>query len=183
LSLYADSRIDQIFTRQEQTASDVTRLAEEVAQAQADLRLTREQLSEVVRERIATRKDRDSTLFKAVGEVPAQADVLNSLLRAQEIGIIPDQGCRVDLISDCYLRFKPEWRSSDPIIRGNQNPDVIKLTLEEIDAKALSRIEWDAESTASDIAVRIAEEMQASGVYSGDALYALGRYLQTSPPY
>lgn len=166
---------DQISTRQEQTASDVTRLAGEVAQAQADLRLTREQLSTVVRERIAARKNRDSALFKAAGEAPAQADVLNSLLRAQEIGIIPDQGCRVDLISDCYLRFKPEWQSSNPIIRENQDPDVIELTLEQLDAKALSRIEWDAESTASDIAVRIAEEMQASGVYSGDALYDAGK--------
>lgn len=38
--------------RQEETASDVARLTAEVAQTQADLRLTREKLSEVVRERI-----------------------------------------------------------------------------------------------------------------------------------
>ena len=96
-------RQDQIARRQEETASDVTRLTEEVAQTQADLRLTREQLSEVVRDRITANKRKDSELFKAVGEAPSQADVLNSLVRAKEMGIIPDQGCRVSFISDCYL--------------------------------------------------------------------------------
>src|SRR5262249_29984682 len=55
---------EQIVTRQEETASDVARLAEEVAQTQADLRLTREQLSEVVRERITANKSTDAALFK-----------------------------------------------------------------------------------------------------------------------
>jgi hypothetical protein len=166
---------DQISTRQEETTSEVARLTEEVAQTQADLRQTREQLSEVVRDRVSAGRERDAALFKAVGEAPSQADVLKSLLRAREIGIIPDQGCRIDLISDCYLRFKPEWKSSDPIVRGSQDPDVIELTLERIDAEALRRVEWDSESTPSDIGVRIAEEMQASGVYPGDGLYDAGR--------
>jgi hypothetical protein len=51
--------------RQEETASDVARLTAEVAQPQADLRLTREELSEVVRERITENKSKDSALFKA----------------------------------------------------------------------------------------------------------------------
>jgi hypothetical protein len=166
---------DQIATRQEETASEVARLTEEVAQTQADLRLTREQLSDVVRERITRRKGKDSALFKAVGEAPSQADVLNSLIRAEEIGIIPEQGCRVDLISDCYLRFKPGWKSSDPIVHTFEAPDIVELTLERIDAEALRHIEWEAESPASDIAFRIAEEMQASGVYSGDKLFDAGK--------
>jgi hypothetical protein len=169
------SQQDQISTRQEQTASDVARLTEDVAQAQADLRLTREQLSEVVRERIAARKDRDSALFKTVGEVPSQTDVLSSLMRAKGMGIIPDRGCRVELPSDCYLRFNSGWKSSDPIVRYNQDPDIIELTLEEIDAKILDDIEWDTESSASEIAVRVAEAMQASGVYPGDALFDAGK--------
>jgi hypothetical protein len=166
---------DQISTRQEQAASDVARLTGEVAQTQADLRQTREQLAEVVRERVTAGRDRDAALFKAVGEAPSQADVLKSLMRAQEIGIIPRQGCRVDLISDSYLRFKPEWKSRDPIVRGGQDPDVIELTLERIDGEALRRIEWDSESTPSDMGVCIAEEMQASGVYPGDGLYDAGK--------
>jgi hypothetical protein len=169
------SHQDRISTRQDEQASDVARLAEEVAQTQTDLRLTREQLTEVVRERIAARTGRDAALFEAVGEAPSQADVLRSLMRAEEIGLIPSQGCRIDLISGCYLRFKPEWSAYDPIIQEDEDPDVIALTLEEIDAKALSHIEWDAESTADDIAVRIAEEMQASGVYSGERLFDAGR--------
>jgi chromosome segregation ATPase len=75
---------DQISTRQEETASHVARLTEEVAQAQADLRLTREQLTEVVRERIAATKARDSALFKAVEQAPSQADGLSALVRAQK---------------------------------------------------------------------------------------------------
>jgi hypothetical protein len=166
---------DAISMRQQETASGVARLADEIAQTQADLRLTREQLTEVVRERIATRKSEDSALFKVIGQAPSHADVLKSLIRAQEMGVIPDQGCRVDLISGCYLRFKPEWGYSDPIVRRGENPDIIELTLEEIDARALGRIVWDSESTVSDVAVRVAEEMQASGVYSGDALFDAGK--------
>ena len=85
------TRQEEIATQQEETASDVHQLAEEVAQTQADLRLTREQLSEMVRERITENKSKDSALFKAVGEAPSQADVFNSLVRAMEMGVIPDQ--------------------------------------------------------------------------------------------
>lgn len=176
-------RQDQISMRQEETASDVTRLTEEVARTQADLRETREQLSQLARERITENKSKDSVLFKTVGEAPSQADVLNSLIRAKEMGIIPDQGCRVDLISDCYLRFKPEWKSGDPIVRGSQAPDVVELILERIDATPLEYIEWDAESAPSEIAVRVAEAMQASGVYSGDKIFDAGKYLRISPVY
>ena len=166
---------EQISTLQEETASDVARLTEEVAQTQADLRLTREQLSEVVRERITENKSKDSALFKAVGEAPSQADVLNSLVRAKEMAVIPDQGCRVGFISNCYLRFTPEWKSTDPIVRDSQDPDVVELTLEHIDATPLGRIVWDAESAPSEIAVRIAETMQASGVYPGDNSFDAGK--------
>jgi hypothetical protein len=169
------TRQEQISTRQEETASDVARLAEEVAQTQADLLLTREQLSEVVRERITENKSKDSALFKAVGDAPSQADVLNSLVRAKEMGVIPDQGCRVDFISNCYLRFTPEWKSTDPAVRESQAPDVVELTLERIDATPLGRIEWDAESAPGEIAVRIAEAMQASGVYPGDNSFDAGK--------
>lgn len=168
-------RQDQIATRQEETASDVTRLTEEVAQTQADLRLTREQLSEVVRDRITANKSKDSELFKTVGEAPSQADVLNSLVRAKEMGIIPDQGCRVGFISDCYLRFTPEWKSTDPVVYKSQDPDVIELTLERIDATPLRRMRWDVETDASDIAVGIAQAMQASGVYPGDSSFDAGK--------
>lgn len=164
---------ERISTRQEQTASDVARLTEEVAQTQADLRLTREQLSEVVRQRIATMKDRDSALFKEVGETPSRINVLDSLLRAQRIGIISDQGCRINLFdTERYLRFKPEW--SDPITSQSEEPDVIELTLEEMDATPLSRIQWDDESNPSDVAIRIVEAMQASGTYPGDAVFDAG---------
>jgi ABC-type multidrug transport system fused ATPase/permease subunit len=169
------TRQEQISTRQEETASDVAQLAEEVAQTQADLRLTREQLSEVVREQITENKSKDSVLFKAVGEAPSQADVLNSLVRAKEMGIISDQGCRVDLISDCYLRFKPEWRSDDPDDIGANRESVIELTLERIDATALRSVDWYAGSSPSEIAVSVAQLMQASGVYSGDNLFDAGK--------
>jgi hypothetical protein len=168
-------RQDQIATSQEETASDVTRLTEEVAQTQADLRLTREQLSEVVRDRITANKSKDSELFKAVGEAPPQADVLNSLIRAKEMGIIPDQGCRVGFLSDCYLRFKPEWSSTDPVLYESQDPNVIELTLEWIDATPLRQIRWGVETDAIDIAVDIAQEMQSSGVYPGDSSFDAGK--------
>ena len=168
-------RQDQIAARQEETASDVTRLTEEVARTQADLRLTREQLSEVVRERITATKSKDSELFKAVGETPSQPDVLNSLVRAKAIGIIPDQGCRVGFVSDCYLRFTPGWKSSDPIVYESQAPDVVELKLERIGAETLGWLMWDAETSTSEIAVSIAEAMQASGVYPGDSSFDAGK--------
>jgi hypothetical protein len=160
---------------QQETASDVARLTEEVAQTQADLRLTREQLSDVVRDRITANKSKDSTLFKAIGEAPSQADVLNSLIRAKELGITPEQGCRVGFISDCYLRFTPEWQSTDPVVYESQDPDVIGLTLERIDATPLNRLSWDAETSTSEIAVAIAEAMQASGVYPGVSSFDAGK--------
>ena len=168
-------RQDQISTRQEETASNVARLTEEVAQAQADLRLTREQLSEVVRERITEHKSKDSTLFKAVGEAPSQTDVLNSLERAKEMGVIPDQGCRVDLTSGCYLRFNPQLRADDPDEIDANLELVIELTLERIDAAELGHVDWYAKSSVTEIAVDIAELMQASGVYSGDNLFDAGK--------
>ena len=167
---------DQISERQERARSDINRLTEEVAQTQADLQLTREQLSEVVRERLATAKDRDTSLFRAVGEAPLRADILDALIRAQEMGIIPDQGCRVDISgTGSYLRFKPEWESSNSIVRDNQDFDTIELTLEEIDATELRTIHWDKESSASDIALAVAEAMQASGTWPGDTLFDAGR--------
>jgi hypothetical protein len=73
-----------------------------------------------------------------VEQVSRCPHILDSLIRAQELGIIPDQGCRVDISgTGSYLRFKPEWESTDPILRDNQNPDTIELTLEEIDATRL----------------------------------------------
>lgn len=167
-------RQDQIATRQEETASDVTRLTEEVAQTQADLRLTREQLSEVVRDRMTANKNKDLELFKTVGEAPSQADILNSLVRAKEMEIIPDQGCRVGFISDCYLRFTSGWESTDPVVYESQDPDVIELTLERLDATPLSRLSWNVETTA-EIVVSIAEAMQASGVYPGDGSFDAGK--------
>ena len=179
------TRQEEIATQQEETASDVHQLAEEVAQTQADLRLTREQLSEMVRERITENKSKDSALFKAVGEAPSQADVFNSLVRAMEMGVIPDQGCRVDLISDCYLRFNPVWRSDNPVnpawrsydpdeISAAQEP-VIQLTLERIDTTTLGHVHWSAISSPSRIAVEIAQLMQSSGVYPGDNLFDAGK--------
>jgi hypothetical protein len=91
------------------------------------------------------------------------------------MGVIPDQGCRVGFISNCYLRFTPEWKSTDPVVRGSQAPDVVELKLEQIDATPLGRIEWGAESAPSEIAVRIAETMQASGVYPGDNSFDAGK--------
>ena len=146
-----------------------------MADPQADLRLTREQLSEVVRERITEHKSKDSVLFKAVGEAPLQADVLNSLERANKMGVIPDQGCRIDLISDCYLRFNPRLRSDDPNDIDANLELVIELTLEQIDATALGHVDWYAKSSATEIAVDFAELMQASGVYSGDNLFDAGK--------
>lgn len=168
-------RQDQIAMTQQETASDVARLTEEVAQTQADLRLTRDQLSEVVRDRITANKSKDSALFKAVGEAPSQTDVLNSLIRAKEMGIIPEQGCRVGFISDCYLRFMPGWKSSDPVVSESQGPDVVELKLERIGAEKLSWLAWDAETSTSEIAVSIAEAMQASGVYPGDSSFDAGK--------
>jgi hypothetical protein len=162
---------DQISARQEETASGVARLAEEVAQAQADLRLTRDQLSEVARERITANKSKDSALFKAVGEAPSRADVLSSLVRAKEIGVIPDQGCRVSFISDCYLRFTPDWTSGDPVVYESEDPDTIALTLEQADATVLRLMRWNAGMHASEVIVDIAEALQASGVYPGDASF------------
>jgi hypothetical protein len=168
-------RQDRIAATQEETASDVARLTEEVAQAQADLRLTRDQLSEVDRDQITANKGRDSELFKSVGEAPSQAEVLNSLLRAKDMGIIPDQGCRVGFISDCYLRFSPGWESTDRVVYESQGPDIVELKLERIDATPLSWLRWRAETATSDIAVSIAESMQASGVYPGDGSFDAGK--------
>jgi hypothetical protein len=73
--------------------------------APSDIRVTREQLTEVVRGRIAARRDRDRAIQGS--RILRRLTFLTPLVRAQEIGIIPEQGCPVDLISDCYLRFRP----------------------------------------------------------------------------
>ena len=168
-------RQDEIATTQEETASDVARLAEEVAQTQADLRLTRDQLSEVVRDRITANKSRDSEFFKEIGETPSQDNVLNALVRAKQMGIISDQGCRVSFVSDCYLRFMPSWESSDRVVQESQEPDIVELKLELVDARPLSWLTWGAETATSEIAVSIAEAMQASGVYPGDGSFDAGK--------
>ncbi len=163
-------RQEEIATSQEETASNVSRLAEEVEQTQADLRLTREQLSEVVRGRITENRSKDAALFKDVGEAPTQADVLESLTRAKEMGVISEHGCRVDLISDCYLRFNSDWRSDDPDNFSAAREWVVVVTLEQIDATKLGHFDWFDSSSSADMAVAVAGLMQASGVYSGRPL-------------
>jgi hypothetical protein len=163
-----EDRQQGLAEQQQRTESEVAQLAQEVADAQAAMRLTSEQLSDAVLNRIVEAREKDAALFASVAESPTWEAVLDSLMRARGLDMIPDSGCRVSLFGvDCYLRFEPQWTYPDNL-DPDQKPDAVQLTLEFTDGTQRRVIIWEQEQTPTEIVMQVAEAMQSLGCYPGD---------------
>jgi hypothetical protein len=164
----------EIAERQDKTDSSVARLAEEVSRAQEELRLTREQLSEVVLDRIAERRDRDTALINEVADTPSRDGLMRALWRAQQLGWISATGCRVSLFDrDVYLRFYVEGDAE------HDEPGLCSLIVEPDDGSALGSFEWRPSESAADLAIWVAETLQSARLYPGDEEFKAGDIFKT----
>jgi Sec-independent protein translocase protein TatA len=169
-----EERQEGLAEQQRRTESEVAQLAHDVADTQAAMRLTSEQLSDAVLSRIVQTRQEDAALFASVAEAPMWEAVLGSLMRARELDMIPVSGCRVSLFgADCYLRLEPEWTYPDRL-NPDQEPDAIQLTLEFTDGTTRRIIFWEQAATPAEIVMRVAEAMQSLGCYPGDSGFKAG---------
>ncbi|MEV4181425.1 hypothetical protein AB0J28_08265 [Streptosporangium canum] len=157
----------QIEDRQDRAASEISALTEEVAQTKREMRLTLDQLSDDVHERVNAARQRDRDRFSVVGSEPSAESVAEALYRATELKLIPEDGCRVHLPeTDIYVRF------SAAEYPGCAETELI---LEYINGAEVQTIYWsDGESTA-DALVELVEAVQGAGQYPGDAVFDVPR--------
>ncbi|GIH93923.1 hypothetical protein Psi01_45530 [Planobispora siamensis] len=148
-------------------ASEMINLSEEIAEAKDELRVTREQLTANVIARISATREEDSRRFSAVEEEPSHTSLMAALARADRLGLISEDGCRVELFdTDLYVRF---------VLLKKRSGDDILLKLEKQDGSELNRIRFTSDKTAEDVLIEIAELTQAGGFYPGDAAFDPGR--------
>lgn len=172
---HTEQQQQELAEHQRQTESEVAQLAQDVADTRAEIRLTGEQLTETVLDRIVEAREKDAALFVSVGAAPTWETVLDSLTRARGLDMIPTSGCRVSLFGvDCYLRFQPGWTYSDGL-GSDQEPDAIELSLESTDGTERSTILWEKAETPTEIIMQVAEKMQSIGCYPGDNEFKAGR--------
>jgi hypothetical protein len=172
---HTEQQQEELAEHQRQTETEVANLAQEVADARAEIRLTGEQLSQAVLDRIVETRDKYAALFASVAESPSWEDVLGSLMRARTLDMIPTSGCRVSLFgADCYLRFQPAWKY-DHRLSPDDEPDAIELTLEFTDGSPRKTILWEQTQTPAEIVMQVAEAMQSLGCYPGDKEFKAGR--------
>ncbi|WP_345027876.1 hypothetical protein [Kutzneria kofuensis] len=91
--------------------------------------------------------------------------MFSALDRAVELGLIPQNGCRVRLShTSAFIRFAP-----DPEERDRWSP--MGFSLERSDTKQLSFVEWDDDASALDFLLKMTETVQAIGLYPGDSRF------------
>lgn len=167
-------RQESLAENQKMTDAEVAKLAGEVAQARADIQMTRDQLTDAVLSEIGEKRERDAALFRSVSEMPTWRAVLTALNRAQELEIIPASGCRVPLFGfGEYLRFAPDDLDFSPS-DSHLEPDSIGLTIESEDGTASRHIAWSDKVSPAGISLEIAEALQAIGAYPGDSEFKAG---------
>lgn len=123
-------------------------------------------LSEALAARIAATRESDRALFRSVATSPTRGAVFHALDRAVQLGLIPQDGCRVRLShTSAFIRFAP-----DPEERSRWSP--MGFSLERSDTEQLSFVEWDDEASVLDFLLKITETVQAIGLYPGDSRFA-----------
>ncbi|MFD6565159.1 hypothetical protein [Micromonospora profundi] len=165
----------EIKDRQEATAVELASLSEEVANTQGEIRKTREELAEAVTRRLAASRQTDNQTFSDIGELPSHRTLFDALVRARKLGLISQQGCRVDIkYTNLYLWF--ETPTGDPRFDDPPHPDDdLYLRLEDAWGNEARRITWTKEQDAEDLLITLADELVALAQYPGDRLYDPGK--------
>lgn len=165
----------QIERRQDEAASNFAALANEVSQTQAELRRTREELSEAVTARFAATREKDAAMFQDIEEAPTYDLVFDALLRASELHLITAAGCRVPLRNtNLYIWF--ETPMSNDRFQDEPNPaDGLAIRLERIDGSGATGLWWQYGHKTEDFLVELAEALVRRGEYPGDKLFDPGR--------
>ncbi|MFI9576945.1 hypothetical protein ACIG5D_36420 [Microbispora rosea] len=155
---------EAIQNRQTEAAAELSALAEDVAQTKNEMRLTLEQLSDVVTKRMQEAKSRDKETFASVAAQPSLETIDRALQRAHQLKLITRSGCRVALFneemlsSNFYVRFV-----CDRVIERMEVE--VQLYLEGRDGTALERYRWHGDTPAADVLVWLAEQVQGLGKY------------------
>ncbi len=172
--MHVENQFDQvrrgqqkIERQQEETAAGLASLTEEVSQAQGELRRTREELADILSERLAESRSNDATTFQDVEERPSHRGLFEALMRASKLGLISRDGCRVKLRSTTlYLRFqRPEPGPFGELPHPNQD---LPVQIESIDARPLRDLRWRSDQGAEDFLVELSEELIGLAQYPGD---------------
>ena len=159
-------------TQQEETASRIAALAEEMANTQAEVRQTHDELSRAVVSRLAANRKKDEELFRSVKSAPSHRVLSNALIRASVLGLIASAGCRVKLRkAPMYLWFKSAKRFA--WFKGRRAD--LRLILQRTDGEPVRLIPWPRARSAEDILTTVSEAVRAAGDYPGDAELEPGR--------
>ena len=158
--------------QQEETASRVAALAEEVAHTRAQVKQTHDELSRAVVTRLAANRKRDEELFRSVEAAPSHRVLSNALIRASVLGLIATAGCRVQLRqAPMYLWFQRAKR----VTWFKRRRADLRLILQRTDGDPVRLIPWPRSRSVEDILTTVGEAVQASGDYPGDTVFEPGR--------
>ncbi|MFF4198282.1 hypothetical protein [Nonomuraea sp. NPDC001831] len=147
--------------RQEETATEISALSDELALTKDELQATREELSARVMERLNEARREDELAFEAVDKAPSVASVAGALNRAQTLGLVAQRGPRVEIFdTSTYLRFD--------FIEDDEGGWVVELFIEDQDGAPIDAIGWHKEERAEDILVTLGEKLLANRLYPGD---------------
>jgi len=154
--------------RQEIAEANITTLTEEIYETKAELRRTREELSQAVTQRLEELRERDRSAFADVEEMPSHAVVFRALSRASKLNLIAEDGCRVRIHNtNIYLSFATPLMN-DPF-GGEFDPDAdLHLRIQQINGDYINGIFWPSAMTAEDFLVELSEAVVRSGAYPGD---------------
>ena len=178
---YIEKRLDdvqatqaQIEQRQEVAAASIATLAEEVSQAQAELRRTREELTASVVNRLTATREKDRRAFADVEEASSHDVLFTALVRAAGLHLTTATGCRVPIHNTSLFL----WFETPTNDRFQEEPDPAEdlyMRLERIDGQEAARLWWPQEQTVEDFLVALAEAVVRVGLYPGDSSFDAGR--------
>lgn len=175
---YIERRFDQVQTtqtaiedRQQTTTASIESLAKQVSETRAELRRSREELSDAVTERLASRRADDAAVVAQLTDAASHDAVFAALERATQLNLISPSGCRVALgTTDVCVRFlSPE--AQDRFQAEPDPSDDVELSLEGIDGDRIRSLWWSKDQTAEDFLVALGEALQSSGHYPGDKAF------------
>ncbi|MEU4698843.1 hypothetical protein [Nonomuraea dietziae] len=150
--------------RQEQTATEISALSDELAQTKDEIQATREELSRMVIARLSEARRNDKAVFQALEDAPSFASLAKALERGRDLEIIARDGPRIELFdTSAYLRFR--------LMEDEQDSSIVELAIERQDGSPLSSLHWSGEGNAVDVLVQLGEKLQALHLYPGDSAF------------
>lgn len=138
----------------QETATRVGDLTARVETFERDVDRRLDDVAAAVTRRLADERARDASALDDLGEEMTRGVLVDALSRARDLGVISERrGPRVAVAdgASVYLRFDYSSPDADPWGAG----DRVEVCIEQHDGTVVERVEWTAESDATDILVRL----------------------------